>query len=143
MIVSLEVVDALVDAWNSGDPERIIGLYAAEYVGIDVAEPATQYGLDALRRSIARYQKAFPDLRLTASATVTEDDRIALFWVATGTHQGPLMHIPATGRPCVVRGVSLLRIERGRIVEAFHLWDLAGLLRSVGLLPDLLVDVQA
>ncbi len=143
MVMSLEIVDALVDAWNSGDPDRIVDLYAAEYVGFDVAEPSAQQGTEALRRSVTRYQEAFPDLRLTASATVTEENRVALFWVAHGTHRGSLMHIPATGRPCEVRGVSLLRIERGRIVEALHLWDLAGLLRSVGLLPDLSIDMPA
>jgi steroid delta-isomerase-like uncharacterized protein len=141
MLTGLEVVAALIDAWNRGDSDQLVGFFADDYVGVDVAEPGTQHGLASIRRSIARYREAFPDLHLTASATVTQDNRVALFWVATGTHRGPLMHIPATGRFCEVRGVSLLRVEQGKIVEALHLWDLAGLLRSVGLLPDLSIDI--
>lgn len=143
MLTSLEVVNALVDAWNGGTAEEIAAFYAPDYTGVDVAEPAAHTGPEAVRRAVSRYREAFPDLEVSASATVTEEDRIALFWAASGTHRGPLLHIPPTGRICEVRGVSLLRIERGKIVEALYLWDLAGLLRSVGLLPELSVDVPA
>jgi hypothetical protein len=72
---------------------------------------------------------------------VTDEDHIALFWIATGTHRGPLMHIPPTRRPFEIRGVSLLRIDADKITEILSLWDVAGLLRAVGLLPDLSVDL--
>ncbi|HUY99818.1 MAG TPA: ester cyclase [Thermomicrobiaceae bacterium] len=134
------IVDALTEAWNSGDPERIADHYAPDYVGIDVAQSTPQLGPEAVRRSVARYREAFPDLRLTTSATVTQDDRIALFWVARGTHRGPLLNIPPTGRAVEVRGVSLLSVSGGKVTEALYVWDLAGLLRDVGLLPDLSVE---
>jgi hypothetical protein len=47
------------------------------------------------------------------------------------------MNIPATGRPVTVRGVSVCHVEGGRIVRAMHIWDVAGLLRAIGLLPEL------
>jgi steroid delta-isomerase-like uncharacterized protein len=143
MTVSIDIADELIRCMNTGDPDRVAALFTESYVGVDVAEPSPQHGPDAVRRSFARYREAFPDLGFTASATVTADDRIALFWIASGTHKGPLMHIPATGRPFEVRGVSLLRIERNRIAEALYLWDVAGLLRAVGLLPELSVDLLA
>jgi hypothetical protein len=37
-----------------------------------------------------------------------------------------------------VRGVSLLTLESGKIKHAHYIWDVAGLLRAIGLLPDLL-----
>jgi hypothetical protein len=37
-----------------------------------------------------------------------------------------------------VRGVSLMTInETGQIVRLNRIWDLAGLLRAIGLLPEL------
>jgi steroid delta-isomerase-like uncharacterized protein len=142
MRASIKIADELITALNQGDPDRIAEFFAEGCVGIDVAEPAPLYGWDAIRRSVVRYREAFPDLRFTASATVTDDDRIALFWIATGTHRGPLMHIPPTGRSFEVRGVALLRIDAGKIAEALYLWDVAGLLRAVGLLPELSVDLK-
>jgi steroid delta-isomerase-like uncharacterized protein len=141
MGLGIEIADALISSLNMGDPDRIAELFANGCVCIDVAEPAPLYGSDAVRRSFVRYREAFPDLRFAASATVTDEDRVALFWIATGTHRGPLMHIPPTGRRFEVRGVSLLRIDAGKIAEALYLWDVAGLLRAVGLLPELPVDL--
>jgi predicted ester cyclase len=58
-------------------------------------------------------------------------------WNVRGTHQGTLMNIPPTGRQISVRGVSLLTIENAKVRRATYIWDVAGLLRAVGLLPEL------
>jgi hypothetical protein len=51
------------------------------------------------------------------------------------------MNIPPTRRPIEIRGVTLLTVETTpegpRVSRAAYVWDLAGLLRRLGLLPDL------
>ena len=140
--VEIQIAHELLRSINAGDVNGVVALFDDGYAGIDVADPTPQRGRVDVRRSIERYREAFPDLRVLAETTVTEDERIALFWTAIGTHRGPLMHIPPTGRPVEVRGVALLRIEREKIVEGLYLWDVAGLLRSVGLLPDLSIEAH-
>ena len=141
--VQVRIAHELLRAINAGDAAGAMALFDQRYAGIDVADPTPQRGREDVGRAIERYLEAFPDLRIEAETTVTEEERVALFWTATGTHRGLLMHIPPTGRPVDVRGVALLRIDREKIVEGLYLWDVAGLLRSVGLLPDLSVDVRA
>ena len=68
---------------------------------------------------------------------VIQGDRVALFWTAYGTHEGRLMNIPPTHRKIAVRGASLLTVENEKISHGLYVWDVAGLLRSIGLLPDL------
>ena len=58
-------------------------------------------------------------------------------WTARGTRRGPLLNIPATGRQVEVRGVSVLTYRERKLFRALYLWDLAGLLRDIGLLPSL------
>jgi len=140
--VQVQIAHQLLRAVNAGDAASAVALFDDSYVGVDVADPTPQRGLEDVRRAIERYLVAFPDLRIFAETTVTEQERVALFWTATGTHRGPLMHIPPTGRPIDVRGVALLRIEREKIVEGLYLWDVAGLLRAVGLLPDLSIEAH-
>jgi hypothetical protein len=36
-----------------------------------------------------------------------------------------------------VRGVSVLMIEDSKVKNATYIWDVAGLLRNIGLLPEL------
>jgi steroid delta-isomerase-like uncharacterized protein len=84
-----------------------------------------------------RYLRAFPDLRFLEEETIIQDNHVVLSWTARGTHRGELMHIPPTGRKISVRGVSLLTVENGRITRGLYVWDVAGLLRAIGLLPEL------
>ncbi len=131
------LITELLDVWNMHDVDQAVTFYAPDYEGIDVAEAVPQRGPDGLRRTMERYLQAFPDLRFTEETTVIQGDRVALFWTVQGTHQGALMNIPPTGRSIQVRGVSLLTVLDGKVARALYIWDVAGLLRGIGLLPEL------
>jgi len=47
------------------------------------------------------------------------------------------LNIPATGRAVRVRGLSMMTMADGRIKRTCLVWNLAGLLRTLGLLPEL------
>lgn len=132
-----DLVHALVSAWNTHDVTQIAPFYAPEYEGTDLGEAAPQLGPAGVSQSFARYWHAFPDLTFATDEVIMQDGRAAVMWTARGTHLGPLMHIPATNRHIEVRGVSILTLQNGAITRAFHLWDQAGLLRSMALLPEL------
>ncbi len=68
---------------------------------------------------------------------IIKRNRIVLFWTATGKHLGPLLNIPPTGKEVAVRGVTMMTVVGGKIKRGLHIWDLAGLLRSIKLLPEL------
>jgi steroid delta-isomerase-like uncharacterized protein len=127
----------LVDAWNARDWERLAPLYTADYEGLEVGDAAPQHGLAGLQQSAQRYWDAFPDLRILELECIVQDERVALAWVARGTHRGRLMNIPATGRTVMVQGISWLVMEDGRVKRSTTIWDVAGLLRAIGLLPEL------
>lgn len=126
----------LLEAWNAHDLERTATFYAPDYEGIDVAQATPQRGPAEVTQSLARYLRAFPDLHFTAD-TIIQGKRVALVWTARGTHRGTLMRIPATGRTIEVRGTSILVVEHGKITRGLYIWDVAGLLRAIGLLPEL------
>ncbi len=131
------IISALIDAWNSHDAERGAALYSEDYQGQDVAEPRAQTGRDGIRQSVSQYVHAFPDIQLRAEKIIEQDDQIALVWSAQGTHLGALLNIPATGRCIAMRGVSVLRVEENQISQALYIWDVAGVLRDMALLPEL------
>jgi steroid delta-isomerase-like uncharacterized protein len=132
-----QFVRDLLDAWNAHDVGRIETFYAPQYEGVDVGEAEPQRGRQGISRSVGRYLQAFPDLRFVEEDVVIQGDRVVLVWTARGTHGGKLMSIPPTGRKIAVRGVSVLTIENGKVTRGLYVWDAAGLLRSIGLLPEL------
>ena len=137
LAVMQQFVEDLLGAWNAHDTGRIKSFYAAEYEGVDVGQAEPQRGPQGVSRSMDRYFQAFPDLRFVEEDVVVEGDRAVLVWTAHGTHGGKLMSIPPTGRRVSVRGVSVLTIENGKITRGLYVWDSAGLLRAIGLLPEL------
>lgn len=127
----------LLEAWNSRNPERVAGWYTEDCYGMDVAIAVPQIGREGVRRMFEAYWHAFPDLEITSDEVVAEDDRVALIWTARGTHKGSIMNIPATGRAVSVQGVNRLVLQDGKVRETLTIWDVAGMLRGLGLLPEL------
>ena len=104
---------------------------------MDIGEPQLQRGREAVKEMLIRYWRAFPDLQFTVENLVVEEGRMAIAWLAEGTQQGPIMNIPPTGRRVEIRGVSIIDVKDGLVVRGEYIWDLAGMLRHMGLLPEL------
>src|SRR5262249_39262286 len=132
-----KLVQNLVDAWNAHDASKVSALYAADYEEEDIAAADRHRSPIAARATFVLYLRAFPDLRLEAEDIVVQGDCVALSWILSGTHRGSLMNIPPTGRSVRVRGVSMMTIANGKIKRTCRVWDLAGMLRTFGLLPEL------
>ena len=82
------------------------------------------------------YKTAFPDLSPTILASYVDHDTAVTHWRMTGTHQGALMGIPATGRRCTVDGISICRFKGGKLSEDWVMWDALGLMRQLGAAPS-------
>lgn len=131
------VIEGMLAAWNARDKKRILSFYANDYLGEESSEPLPQYGKEGLSDMIDKFHLAFPDLQVEITDRVLEDSNAVIYWMARGTHLGAIMNIPPTGKTVSIKGVSLLKIEQGLVSSGKHLWDLAGLLRTFGLLPRL------
>lgn len=127
----------LVAAWNAHDLDQALACFAIDCEGRDVAQAASQQGCASMRRAMAGYCRALPDIQFTLDELVVANDRVVVIWMATGTHRGVLMNIPPSGRRVSVRGVATFIVRNGLICRATYIWDVAGLLRSIGLLPEI------
>ena len=132
-----EFLNGFMTAWNAHDVRAVAAHYAPDYEEIDVARAQPQFGPDHVRRTILYYLRAFPDFAITFDETIVNGERLAMYWTWTGTHRGTFMNIPATGHRVMVRGSSLVTLQNGKIQRALRIWDLAGLLRDLKLLPEL------
>jgi steroid delta-isomerase-like uncharacterized protein len=54
-------------------------------------------------------------------------------WTTSGTHRGELLGLPATGREIEWSGMTWFRVEGGRLMEEWELFDQLDLLRKLGL----------
>ncbi len=81
------------------------------------------------------FRAAYSDGRITVDDQVAEGDKVASRWTGRGTHDGQLMGIAPTGRRVTVPGVTVSRLENGKVVEEWTNWDTLGMLRQIGAVP--------
>lgn len=66
---------------------------------------------------------AFPDLKYTFDHLIAKGDYVVERYTATGTQQGPLGALPASGRRATWTGMNIFRLECGKIVEVWSQVD--------------------
>jgi steroid delta-isomerase-like uncharacterized protein len=130
------IARAVFEVFNGADPGTLDDVVAADAVDHDPYNPFREEGREGLKKMIAGYRSAFPDLQLAIEDQIAEGDKVVTRWTATGTHQGDLMGMSATGKASVVSGVGIDRIENGQVVEAWGYWDALGMFQQLGLSPE-------
>src|SRR3954464_892627 len=124
----------LEGAWSGGDDAIIDQVYSDEYTFTGPLDRVS--GRDGERSMIAGYVAAFPDLQFTVHEQLVDRDRVASRSAGVGPQAGALAPFPATGRTGEpVTGVSIARFESGKLVDAYTMWDVFGLLTQLGHLP--------
>ena len=131
------MIHDLLEAVNAHDLARVAQFHAVDYEGLDVSRATRKQGREGLCEELDEWWRAFPDLHFAVQDVVAQPGRLAFLWTAEGTHEGAFMRVPPTGRRIEVCGVSLLTLQDGKVARGLYLWDMAGLLRSMKLLPDL------
>ena len=94
--------------------------------------------VEGVKRSIAGYREAFPDLTLTIEDVMACDDKVVMRWTGEGTFQNEFMGLQPTGeKGDPVQGIGIDRFDDdGKVVESWGQWDTLTLLRNVGAIPS-------
>ena len=122
------------EGWNKHNLAVIDEVYAPNFVQHE-PEPQSVNSSEALKQYVGAYLTAFPDLYLSIEDLIAEGDKVVWRFVSNGTHTGPFMGMPATGKKGVITGIVIFRLENSRIVEAWLNIDALGLLQQLGVIP--------
>ncbi len=137
MSVSAEENKALARrAWEAVDnPDLLEEVYAPDVVW---HEPDQELrGLEQAKQFVTTYKTAFPDLNVTVEDQIAEGDKVVTRVTIRGTHQGETEEFgPPTGRQIEGEGVTISRIEGGKIVEDWDSYDNLSFLQQLGLVPE-------
>jgi steroid delta-isomerase-like uncharacterized protein len=124
------------EIWMEGNVDALDEVAAPDTVDHDPYNPHGQEGLEGAKKTIAMYRDAFPDVHFTIEDQVAEGDRVVTRWTATGTHEGELMGIQPSGNKATVTGITIDRIENGKIVEGWTSWDTLAMMQAIGAIPE-------
>jgi len=82
-------------------------------------------GLERLNKSVVNFQKAFPDGKHTILDQIAEGDKVVTRYTWTGTHLGEFMGIAPTGKKVTFSMIDIVRIQNGKIIEAWVEYDVS------------------
>ena len=120
--------------FNTGELALADELVSAEFLNHE-APPDAPRGPAGLRQIVTMLRTAFPDIRYETAEMIAEGDKVVARTILRGTHTGPFMGMPPTGRPVVQEQIHILRFVDGKAVEHRAVRDDLGMMRQLGLIP--------
>jgi len=116
------VRDALERVCSGSDSSAAVGIYSERFG--DHVNGRNCEAHDGIRESLALYQLVFRDgdLQIRVLDQVTEGDKVASRWLATGHNRG---------RPITTWGVVISTIQDGEIIEDWAASDSLAIVRQL------------
>ncbi|HEX6552926.1 MAG TPA: ester cyclase [Ktedonobacteraceae bacterium] len=126
----------VIEAMNQQDLSVFDELYAPDVV-VHSALMTTQ-GLEAYKQGLLESFTAFPDTEITIEDQVAEGDKSVIRFTESGTQQGDLMGIKASGKRFQGTGIAIAHHDAsGKTVEVWISFDFLGMLQQLGVIPSL------
>jgi steroid delta-isomerase-like uncharacterized protein len=118
--------------WQGGETGVVDRLHSQDFIDHDPGGRSPDRA--GFKQGIATLFEAFPDFRAVIEDLVVDEARqsVAVRWSATGTHRDTYLGFGATGRTIRFKGIEIIRIRDGRIVERWGEWDGLDLREQMG-----------
>ena len=125
------------EVFSEGKLDLVDELFAIDYVGHPSGYEEPICGPEGVKKYVGGLRGAASDFTVKVEDQVVEGDKVVTRWTAQGTHDGELMGIAPTGRKVTVAGITIQRLQDGKVVEAWTSWDLMGMFEQLGVAPGL------
>ena len=120
------------EVWNEGRVQTIYDLLAEDIhgwgqdlPGVEIRKPADFVKL------YERIHGAFPIQKLTVEDAFGSGDRVVVRWSSVMTHTGDHLGVPASHKTVHITGITIARIENGKIVEGWDNWDQLAMMQQI------------
>ena len=123
------------EGYNKHNFKLLDEIFSRDAISHDPSQPNLGKGPAGARESMQLYTTAFPDSTIVIERQIAEGDYVVQHLRTSGTHTGPLGPIPATGKKTDVTGVIISKLQGGKVVETWSLWDQLSLMQQLGVIP--------
>lgn len=119
---------------NKGRPELFNNSNFTQNVVMH-ASPKEVVGIYSARAYYANYITGFSGIQFTIKDVFGQGGKLVKHWNFSGRHTGLFFGIPATGKMVSPDGVTLVRMEQGKIAEEKDFFDNLEFMQQFGLIP--------
>lgn len=124
------------EVWNNGRTDAIDEMFDQNGIAHGLSDDPSNpiKGPSQFRPFHSLFRDAFPNMMIVIEDMVAEGDRVAARCSVRAKHEGDFMGRTATQGPVEFTGMTIVRIDNGKIVEAWNNFDFTTLHKQVGLL---------
>ena len=122
---------------NTGDASLAAEFVSPAAVFHAPTSPEPLRGPEGYLELLGMLRAAFPDVQWTLEEAVAEGDKVAARFTMRGTHQGPFLGLPPSGRTFTATSMAFYRLDAGKIVEENGMPDMASIMQQIGAPPSL------
>ncbi|HUQ11310.1 MAG TPA: ester cyclase [Steroidobacteraceae bacterium] len=125
--IYLKFIEEVLNAGNFS----VAATYLAPDVQTHNAFPDQEPGLDGFVAALKAFHGAFPDLRANLTHAVAEGDLVMGRFEVTGTHRGPFLGMPGSGRKVHYEEFVMVRMTDGKIAEHWSVADALAIIQQL------------
>ncbi len=126
----------LEEVWTEGNLSLLPELLHEDFVGHATPHQMTLNGIQQYEQRVAIYKGMFPEIRFEVEDQFASGDKVATRWTAT-LKEGTDAADAAGKEPILVSGISISRMQDGKIIEDWDTWDTLSVLESTTI-PDIM-----
>jgi len=122
------------EVWNKGRADAIEEMFDENGIAHGLSDDPSKpiKGPRDYRPFYTTLRQAFPNLMIVIEDMVAEGDKVAARCSVRGKHEGDFMGRAATQSPVEFNGIAIVRIDNGKIVEAWNNFDFMTMYKQIG-----------
>ena len=122
------------EVWNKGRADAIDEMFDEDGIAHGLSDdPANPIkGPTGFKPFHVLFREAFPNMEIVVEDMVAEGDKVAARCLVRGKHEGDFMGRAATQSPIDFSGMTIVRIDNGKIIEAWNNFDFMTMHRQLG-----------
>lgn len=129
---NIAIVREHIAAEIAKDVERTLATMVDEPTYDIVIRDDLMEGRAAVAAHLGRLFATFPDFTIDIEDIVADERKVVCELRLRGTHGGPFMDVPPTGRPVSFRLAAIFTCRDGRIVQETAYYDALTILKQIG-----------
>ena len=120
-----------------GNTDLIDELTTEDITDHEEGLPEQPDGREGVHFFVNAMRAAFPDLSTKSVEPMLADgDLEAGRVILSGTHQGELLGMPASGKAVEIESIDIIRLEDGKVAEHWGVTDTMSLMQQIGAVPS-------
>lgn len=120
---------------NAHKPDAATEYCEASFVDHNPDMGHSGQGLDDLKSQFGQWFAMMPDAHVTVDKITADGDMVWAYLTVTGTMKGDMGPMKANGKSVKINGVDIVKIQNGKAVERWGVFDSYGMMAQLGFIP--------